>query len=139
MKQEHKDLIQELSTLLRENKLHEIEYQENGVLLKVVAEPSTTALSQPTPQQVSDKKDSHPAEKKYLTSPMVGVAYLSPNPDAKPYIKVGDEVAVGQTICLIEAMKTFNPITAQQAGKVKEVLINSGVPVEFNQPLFELE
>ena len=78
-------------------------------------------------------------DKNLLISPMVGVAYLSPSPDAPTYIKVGDTISEGQTICLIEAMKTFNPITATKGGKVKAVLIESGTPVEYNQPLFELE
>ena len=70
---------------------------------------------------------------------MVGVAYLAPSPDAPTYIKVGDTISEGQTICLIEALKTFNPITATKGGKVKAVLVESGAPVEYNQPLFELE
>lgn len=136
MKQEHKDLIKELSALLRENKLHEIEYQENGVLLKVVAEGTNVVapVSQHPVIQKEEKK-----EKDYLTCPMVGVVYLSASPEAKPYVNVGDSVVAGQTICLVEAMKTFNPITAQKSGKIKAILVDSGAPVEFNQPLFELE
>ena len=141
MKAEHKELIKELSALLKENNLHEIEYQENGVLLKVVGQvqAQTVPVAQPMaqPQQISADKPKE--EKNILTSPMVGVVYLSPSPDAPAYGKVGDTVSVGQTICLVEAMKTFNPITAQKAGKIKAVLIDSGVPVEYNQPLFELE
>ena len=138
MKQEHKDLIKELSVLLRENNLHEIEYQENGVLLKVVAEGTVQSVPVASPKSSTESKEDK-VEKNFLTSPMVGVIYLSPSPEAKPYIKVGDTVSAGQTIALVEAMKTFNPITAQKAGKVKEVLVSSGAPVEFNQPLFELE
>ena len=141
MKAEHKELIKELSALLKENNLHEIEYQENGVLLKVVGQVQAQAVpvvqSVAQPQQVMADKPKD--EKNILTSPMVGVVYLSPSPDAPTYVKVGDTVSVGQTICLVEAMKTFNPITAQKAGKIKAVLIDSGVPVEYNQPLFELE
>lgn len=136
MKQEHKDLIKELSALLRENKLHEIEYQENGVLLKVVAE-GTNVVAPVSQQPVIQKEEKK--EKDYLTCPMVGVVYLSASPEAKPYVNVGDSVVAGQTICLVEAMKTFNPITAQKSGKIKAILVDSGAPVEFNQPLFELE
>lgn len=141
MKAEHKELIKELSALLKENNLHEIEYQENGVLLKVVGQVQTQAVpvAQPMAQPPQISADKPKEEKNILTSPMVGVVYLSPSPDAPAYVKVGDTVSVGQTICLVEAMKTFNPITAQKAGKIKAVLIDSGVPVEYNQPLFELE
>ena len=137
MKQEHKDLIKELTGLLAENNLNEIEYSENGVHLKVVRHtPATNVATKATP--VAEPKKEQEA-KNLLISPMVGVAYLSPSPDAPTYIKVGDTISEGQTICLIEAMKTFNPITATKGGKVKAVLIESGSPVEFNQPLFELE
>ncbi|MBE6446222.1 MAG: acetyl-CoA carboxylase, biotin carboxyl carrier protein [Alphaproteobacteria bacterium] len=141
MKAEHKELIKELSALLKENNLHEIEYQENGVLLKVVGQVQAQAVPvvQPVAQSQQISADKPKEEKNILTSPMVGVVYLSPSPDAPAYVKVGDTVSVGQTICLVEAMKTFNPITAQKAGKIKAVLIDSGVPVEYNQPLFELE
>ena len=138
MKAEHKELIKELSDLLKENNLHEIEYQENGVLLKVVGQTQPVPVvmpSTPASTQVQPEKQ----EKNILTCPMVGVVYLAPSPDAPTYVKVGDTISVGQTICLVEAMKTFNPITAQKAGKVKAVLVDSGAPVEYNQPLFELE
>ena len=131
MKQEHKALI-------KENSLNEIEYAENGVHLKVVRQTPATNVA-PVATPVAEPKKEQEAQKNLLISPMVGVAYLSPSPDAPTYIKVGDTISEGQTICLIEAMKTFNPITATKGGRVKAVLIESGAPVEFNQPLFELE
>ena len=137
MKQEHKALIKELADLLQENSLNEIEYAENGVHLRVVRHMPTTNVA-PVSTPVAEPKKEQEA-KNLLISPMVGVAYLSPSPDAPTYIKVGDTISEGQTICLIEAMKTFNTITATKGGKVKAVLIESGAPVEFNQPLFELE
>jgi len=137
MKQEYKDLIKELTGLLAENGLNEIEYGENGVHLRVVRHTPATNVA-PVSTPVAEPKKEQEA-KNLLISPMVGVAYLSPSPDAPTYIKVGDTISEGQTICLIEAMKTFNPITATKGGKVKAVLIESGAPVEFNQPLFELE
>lgn len=139
MKQEHKAMIKELADLLQENSLNEIEYAENGVHLRVVRHtPATTVAPIATPVAEPKKEEQNEA-KNLLISPMVGVAYLSPSPDAPTYIKVGDTISEGQTICLIEAMKTFNPITATKGGKVKAVLIDSGSPVEYNQPLFELE
>ena len=138
MKQEHKAMIKELADLLQENSLNEIEYAENGVHLRVVRHtPATMVAPSATPAPEAKKEQTE--SKNLLISPMVGVAYLSPSPDAPTYIKVGDTISEGQTICLIEAMKTFNPITATKGGKVKTILIESGAPVEFNQPLFELE
>lgn len=138
MKQEHKDMIKELADLLQENGLEEIEYAENGVHLKVVRHAPPTSVA-PVATPVAEPTEKKTDDKNLLISPMVGVAYLSPSPDAPTYIKVGDTISEGQTICLIEAMKTFNPITATKSGKVKAVLIESGAPVEYNQPLFELE
>ena len=74
-----------------------------------------------------------------VTSPMVGVVFTGPEPDAPPFINAGDEVTEGQTLLLIEAMKVFNPITAPKAGKVTEILITNGAPVEFGEPLLILE
>jgi acetyl-CoA carboxylase biotin carboxyl carrier protein len=70
-----------------------------------------------------------------ITSPMVGVVYLSPDPSAKPFISIGREVAAGDTICLVEAMKTFNPVKAPRAGTVSEILVQEGETVEFGTPL----
>ena len=138
MKQEHKEMIKELADLLQENSLNEIEYSENGVHLRVVRHTPATNVA-PIATPVTEPKKEQTEAKNLLISPMVGVAYLAPSPDAPTYVKVGDTITEGQTICLIEAMKTFNPITATKGGKVKAVLIESGAPVEYNQPLFELE
>ncbi|MCH8835449.1 MAG: acetyl-CoA carboxylase biotin carboxyl carrier protein, partial [Proteobacteria bacterium] len=74
-----------------------------------------------------------------VTAPMVGVVYTAPEPDEPPFVNVGDTVAEGQTLLLIEAMKVFNPITAPRAGKVARILIGSGTPVEFGEPLLIIE
>ena len=70
-----------------------------------------------------------------VKSPMVGTAFLSPQPDAKPFIEVGDAVKAGDTLLIVEAMKVMNPITAPEGGVVKKILIADGQPVEFDQPL----
>ena len=137
MKQEHKDLIKELADLLDKNCLNEIEYGENGVHLRVVRHtPVTNVAPKATP--VAEPKKEQTDTKNLLISPMVGVAYLSPSPDAPTYIKVGDTISEGQTICLIEAMKTFNPVKTDLAGKVVAILVENGQPVEYGQPLFEV-
>ena len=74
-----------------------------------------------------------------LKSPMVGVAYLAPEPGAKPFVKIGDSVKAGDTVALVEAMKTFNPIKATADGVVKEILVTDAQAVEFDQPLIVIE
>lgn len=74
-----------------------------------------------------------------IKSPMVGVIYLSPEPSSPNYVKIGDNVKAGDTVCLIEAMKTFNPVKATTAGKVTKILVESGDPVEYGEPLIVIE
>ncbi len=140
MEQEQKQAIQELSALLTENNLSEIEYEANGVRLRVVrggapvAAPSPAiSVSSPAVQPAEHKQESQ------LVSPMVGVVYLAPDEKAPAFVRVGDKVSVGQTVCLIEAMKTFNPIKSDKAGRIAEILVENGSPVEYNQPLFRVE
>jgi acetyl-CoA carboxylase biotin carboxyl carrier protein len=79
------------------------------------------------------------ARERTVTSPMVGTYYSAPSPDAKPFVEIGDEVRVGQTLCIIEAMKMMNQIESDKAGKVTAILAKNGDPVEFGQPLFVVE
>jgi acetyl-CoA carboxylase biotin carboxyl carrier protein len=74
-----------------------------------------------------------------VTSPMVGTYYSSPDPDAAPYIKIGDHVSKDTTVCIVEAMKVFNEIQAEVSGKIIAVLVENGEPVEFGQPLFKVD
>ncbi|MBM93611.1 MAG: acetyl-CoA carboxylase, biotin carboxyl carrier protein [Legionellales bacterium] len=106
----------------------------------VVAAPGPAVLSHPTaPVSTPSTDDTQTESGTAIKSPMVGTAYLTPSPDAEPFIKVGQSVSAGQTICLIEAMKMFNKIKAETSGTVKKILIESGQPVEFDQPLVILE
>ena len=142
MQEEQKQTIKELAALLKELNLSEIEYDVNGVRVRVAgagkpavpaAEPSALVQKTPATQVQEQKKTLQ------ICSPMVGVAYLTKDENSPAFVKVGDQISVGQTVCLIEAMKTFNPIKADKAGIIKEILIESGSPVEYNQPLFTLE
>ena len=74
-----------------------------------------------------------------IESPMVGTFYRSPSPAAEPFVEEGDRVEVGQTLCILEAMKLFNELKSEQAGVIRTILVNNAEPVEFGQPLFELE
>jgi acetyl-CoA carboxylase biotin carboxyl carrier protein len=138
------DMIRSLAALLNETNLSEIEYESQGLRLRVArtctapqqlatfAAPAVAAAAPPAAAPASDDPANHPGAVK---SPMVGVAYLSPEPEAPRFINVGDSVAEGQTVLLIEAMKTFNSIRAPKSGKIEAILVESGQPVEFGQPL----
>ncbi len=147
MENEQKQAIAELAALLHENRLSEIEYESNGVYIRLAApsvNTNVTVQSAAAPVAAVpavESQVSEPAPKKgqAITSPMVGVVYLSKDPNTPPFVKVGDKVSVGQTVCLVEAMKTFNPIKSTKAGTVTEVLVESGSPVEYDQPLFTVE
>jgi len=95
------------------------------------AAPTSEAASAPAaPEEVNGHK---------VTSPMVGTFYSAPSPEAGPFVKVGDKVAEGDTLCIIEAMKIMNPIESDAAGTIKQILGVNGEPVEFGQPLFVIE
>jgi len=140
------DLIRTLAELLNETGLSEIEYGKDGLNIRVARNVSVAAVATApapvipatttAPADNADDLASHPGA---IASPMVGVAYTSSDPDSPPFVKVGDQVSVGQTLLLIEAMKVFNPITAPKAGKVTRILIENGSPVEFGAPLIIIE
>ena len=148
-------LVRELAAVLAETGLTEIEIERGELRLRlartqvspvmapavqthviasapVPAPAPAPALAAPAPASPAD----HPGA---VPSPMVGTAYLAAEPGAAPFIKVGDTVNAGQTLMVVEAMKTFNPIPAPRAGKVTAILVADGQPVEFGEPLVILE
>ena len=139
MDKQAESIIKDLANLLRETGLSEIDYEKDGLRLRVATH--APAPVQVTPPPVAEQKANEPKmdKKTFVNSPIVGVVYLSPNPNAPTFVKVGDTVKAGQTLCMVEAMKTFNPVVAEKAGKIKAVLVESGAPVEYQQPLFEME
>lgn len=150
MEQEQKQAITELAELLHKLGLSEIEYEANGVRLRIAGGRPETVMPQVIvpPQQASIPQPvapqppvslAEPKKEEYIRSPMVGVAYLSKEENGPTFVKVGDTVSVGQTVCLVEAMKTFNPVKADKAGRIVKVLVEAGSPVEYNQPLFVVE
>lgn len=144
-------LIRELAHLLAETNLTEIEIERAGLRVRVarnisiaasvpgipvqaaIAAPTAAAL--PTAAAATDFAK-HPG---VVPSPMVGTAYWSPEPGAKPFIEVGSKVTAGQTLLIIEAMKTMNQIPSPRAGTVTQILIEDGQPVEFGEPLVIIE
>jgi acetyl-CoA carboxylase biotin carboxyl carrier protein len=145
------DVVRQLAAILDEVGLSEIEVEDNGRMIRVArtmtaaatpavyaAPPSTTAApaAAATPAEVAPAAPSHANA---VRSPMVGTAYLAPEPGAANFVAVGDKVAVGDTLLIIEAMKVMNPITSDRAGTVKAIIIENAQPVEFDQPLVVVE
>ena len=143
-------LILELTKLLDETGLTEIEIEQNGQRVRVArgavaAAPATAApraTSAPAPQPVAESiaKPMDPAKHPgVVTSPMVGTAYGAAEPGAKPFVEIGSTVKAGDTLLIIEAMKTMNQIPAPRGGTVTQVLFDDGQPVEFGEPLVIIE
>jgi acetyl-CoA carboxylase biotin carboxyl carrier protein len=139
------EAIRALAALLTETGLTEIELAERDSRIRVVraapiaaatvGAPALTAPEGPQPAVAIDDAK-HPGA---VTSPMVGVAYLQPEPGAPVFVSIGQTVTAGQTLLLIEAMKTFNQIRAPKAGTVTRILVSSGAPVEYGEALMILE
>ena len=140
------DLVRKLAALLEETGLTEIEYALGDQRIRVDRGGTVTSavgISAPVagneaavPATVSADETTPPGT---ITAPMVGVVYMAPEPGADHFIKVGDTVSEGQTLLLIEAMKTFNPIRAPNAGRVAQILVAEGAPVEYGEALVVLE
>lgn len=142
--------IRELAEILNETNLTEIEVEVEGMKVRVARTitaaptvvsapiaapapmPSGTNVPQVTPETALPSGEA-------VKSPMVGTIYIAPEPGAQPFIKEGDSVAVGQTLFIIEAMKTMNPVAATKAGTVKSILVQNAQPVEFDEPLVIIE
>ena len=141
-------LIRELAAILEETGLTEIEIERDALRLRVarqgeplapvtVAAPAPVAPAPVAPAAApADAGAGHPGAVK---SPMVGTAYLSPSPGAAAFVKEGANVSEGQTILIVEAMKTMNPITAPRSGTVTKILVADAQPVEFDEPLIIIE
>lgn len=149
--------VKKLIELLEESGVAEIEIKEGEESVRISrhgAVPMTTylqappmaapaaaapAAAAPAPRAVAEEAEAAPRADATVNAPMVGTFYSSPAPGAKAFVDIGSEVKVGQTLCIIEAMKMMNQIESDKAGKVVSVLVKSGDPVEFGQPLFVIE
>ena len=146
------ELIRELAALLDETGLSEIESGEGATRVRVARTPqgsaaavalaSTPVAAEPTSAEVAEAPSSvnvdlnHPGA---VISPLVGVAYAAPEPGAEPFINGGEQVSEGQTLMIIEAMKTMNPIRAPRSGRVSQIMAENGSPVEYGEVLLVLE
>jgi acetyl-CoA carboxylase biotin carboxyl carrier protein len=151
--------IKKLIELLEESGIAEIEIKEGEEALRISRMSTATAVTQlpsvaslplapplPVPTKAAAPTAAEapvPAKAKanehVITAPMVGTFYGAPSPGAKPFVEIGDEIKVGQVLCIIEAMKMMNQIEADRAGKVTSIMARNGDPVEFGQPLFVVE
>jgi acetyl-CoA carboxylase biotin carboxyl carrier protein len=139
------DVIRELAKLLDETGLTEIEFERDGVSIRVARQTGVAAarprtveapVAVPTPAALAADPAQHPG---LVTSPMVGTAYLGPAPGARPFVDVGSQVKAGETLIIIEAMKTMNQIPASRSGTVIQILVEDGQPVEYGEPLMIVE
>jgi acetyl-CoA carboxylase biotin carboxyl carrier protein len=145
------DVIRDLAKLLDETGLTEIEFERDGVSVRVARHLSATSLSATSPRLRSAEvpgsvpaaaapaeidPTQHPGA---VISPMVGTVYLGPAPGARPFVDVGSQVKTGEPLLIIEAMKTMNQIPAPRSGTVIQVLVGDGQPVEYGQPLMIIE
>ena len=131
-----KKIIQELTGYLKEFNLSEIEYAEGTTKVKVSRSISgSRIISAETNKKPSTVEDNG----SHITSPIVGTAYLAQEPGAKKFVEVGQKIKKGQTIMIIEAMKTMNHVPSSQDGIVSKILVKDGEPVEFGQPLISIK
>ncbi|MBQ8481364.1 MAG: acetyl-CoA carboxylase biotin carboxyl carrier protein [Alphaproteobacteria bacterium] len=148
-------IIGKLAEILDKNQLTGLKYEDENckislsrdvcgnyaaaVPMPAVAAPASIAKNISEDKEETSEDIDYSNSPNAVKSPMVGVVYLSSNPDAPTYVKEGDNVSVGDTVCLIEAMKTFNPVKAHKTGKVTKVLVETGDPVEYGEPLVIIE
>ncbi len=149
-------LVRKLADILRETELSEIEIEQGDLKIRVARQltaapavsyavaPAPVAaaaspLSVPAPSPTSEAPAAAAAPKDAIKSPMVGTVYMAPQPGAAAFIKVGDKVKQGQTLLIIEAMKTMNPIPSPREGVVAQILVGDAQPVEFGEPLVVFE
>lgn len=144
-------LVRKLADILTETGLSEIEVERDGLKIRVAktmtaapiqyaAAPAPMAAPLAASAPAADAPAAAPERKgDVVNSPMVGTVYLQPQPDSPPFVKVGDTVTAGQTLLIVEAMKTMNPIPAPRAGKIVEIIVQDAQPVEFGEPLIVIE
>jgi len=143
-------MVRLLADILIETGLSEIEVEQHGLRIRVARElapatatvyaaPPASAASPTAAATAQAAADEVLARGETVTSPMVGTTYLKPQPEAEPFIRVGDRVSAGQTLLIVEAMKTMNPIPAPRDGVVLAILVDDAQPVEFGEPLVVIE
>ena len=151
--------IKRLAEILDKTNLTELEYEDEGCRISLVrnlggvvsnvqyapapmapvATPVVNTVTETAQAEISSAEVDYTKSPNAVKSPMVGVVYLAADPKSPNYVKVGDNVVEGDTVCLVEAMKTFNPVKAHKSGKVVKILVDAGDPVEYGEPLVIIE
>ena len=134
----NKKIIEELTGYLKEFNLSEIEYAEGTTKVKV-SRSMISSASIIAPSEVKKKQEVLESNGINITSPIVGTAYLAPEPGGKKFVEVGQKIKKGQTIMIVEAMKTMNHVPSTQDGIVNKILVKDGEPIEFGQPLISIK
>ena len=132
----NKKIIEELTRYLKEFGLSEIEYGEGTTKVKVSRSVNVSSVA---PSEVKKKQELIESDGTNISSPIVGTAYLAPEPGGKKFVEVGQKIKKGQTIMIVEAMKTMNHVPSTQDGMVSKILVKDGEPVEFGQPLISVK
>jgi acetyl-CoA carboxylase biotin carboxyl carrier protein len=150
-------VISKLAEILNKANLTELEYEDEGVRISLARQNGACVIPQVVaqepvvepkeikevqkdlPQEVEDLIQDYRMDPNAVKSPMVGVVYLAANQSSPDFVKIGDNVVAGDTVCLIEAMKTFNPVKAHKSGRVTKILVEAGDPVEYGAPLIVIE
>jgi acetyl-CoA carboxylase biotin carboxyl carrier protein len=131
----NKKIIEELVSYLKEFNLSEIDYAEGSTKVKVSRSINSSSTISPEVQKKSTIIDNN----KYVTSPIVGTAYLASEPGGKKFVEIGNKIKKGQTIMIIEAMKTMNHVSSTHDGTVDKILVKDGESVEYGQPLISIK
>ncbi len=149
------EVIKEISNILKDQNLNEIEIEKDGVKIRVQnhfaqtnqssniispapTQPIVTENTRPQQEDQMEKVSSQTEDAKYVKSPMVGTCYLSPEPGSKPFIEIGKKINKGDPIIIIEAMKTFNTIPSTETGIIKNIFVSEGQPIEFGENIIEI-
>ena len=142
--------IREIVRLIKKEEIAEIELEDDEGYIHISTQPAGVPVSYQMPsagpaaasnivnEEKSPATQPDTSSGKFITSPMVGTFYAAPTPDAEPYVRIGESVKSGQTVCIIEAMKVMNEIKSDISGVVKNILVENGQPIEFGQELFEI-
>ena len=145
--------IQEIINFIKKSDLDDVSIETENIKIRVkknngnfiaTEQPKVvkTEIKQQTPvieNKVSEEKKEKTSNNIIIKSPMIGTFYRSPNPESDPFVNEGDSIKVGQTICIVEAMKLFNDIESEVSGKIVKILVDDNSPVEYDQPLFEVD
>jgi len=145
--------IQEIINFIKKSDLDDVSIETENIKIRVKKNNGNiTTIEQPKVVKTEIQPQAPPVEKKIseekkektsnniiIKSPMIGTFYRSPNPESDPFVSEGDSIKVGQTICIVEAMKLFNDIESEVSGKIVKILVDDNSPVEYDQPLFEVD